>query len=332
MATRYSVNGRNGQSGISLVEVMVAMLIGLILMSGVVQVFTSARLSNRVQDATARMQETGRMALEIISRDARMADFWGCASDVDNVVNHLDTGGTDFIDFGAGGIGGAEGAGLTPDTIVFRGGANVGLGLQPPYGPDTAAGLNIPTGSGLEQEDVVFIADCESADVFQIANTDTDTSGVIAHTTVGSLDPGNVNASDPGCPGANAHCLSKIYGSDATVFLATQVTYSIAVGSEGEPALFRDGDELLDGVEDLQVLFGEDTDGSGTANYFVRADEVVDMGQIVSIRFAVVTRSYEDNLTGGVNQTYTVLGQNFTAPDERLRQVYTTTVNVRNRL
>ncbi len=323
---------RQRQSGISLVEILVAMLIGLILMSGVVQVFTSARLSNRVHEATARMQETGRMALEVISRDARMADFWGCASDVENVVNHLDTGGTGFIDFGAGGIAGTEGASGASDTLVFRGGANVGLGLQPPYGPQTSAGLNIPTGNGLEQEDIVFIADCQSADVFQITNSDTDTSGVIGHTTVGSVDPGNTNASDPTCPGANAHCLSKIYGADASIFLATQVTYFIGTGSEGEPALFRDGEEYLDGVEDLQILYGEDTNGTGTANYFVPANQVADMGRVVSIRFAVVTRSYDDNLTGGVNQTFTVLGENRTAPDQRLRQVYTTTVNVRNRL
>ena len=332
MPYSHTHNSRRSQTGISLVEVMIAMLIGLILLSGVIQVFTSARLSNRVQEATARMQETGRMALEVISRDVRMADFWGCASDVDNVVNHLDTGGSGFIDFGAGGIAGTEGASGAPDTLVLRGGANVGLGLQPPYGPQTSAGLNIPTGNGLEQEDIVFIADCESADVFQITNTDTDTSGVIGHTTVGSVDPGNVNSSDPSCPGANAHCLSKIYAADASVFLATQVTYFIGTGSEGEPALFRDGEEYLDGVEDLQILYGEDTNATGTANYFVPADQIADMGQVVSIRFAVVTRSYDDNLTGGLNQNYTVLGANRTAPDERLRQVYTTTVNVRNRL
>jgi hypothetical protein len=46
----------------------------------------------------------------------------------------------------------------------------------------------------------------------------------------------------------------------------------------------------------------------------------------------VVVRSDEDNLTGGVRQNYTMLGTTRIAPDNRLRQVYTTTVTLRNRL
>ena len=90
--------------------------------------------------------------------------------------------------------------------------------------------------------------------------------------------------------------------------------------------------EFVDGIENLQVLYGEDIDGSLTANYFVPADEVVDMLNVVSIRIAVVARSYDDNLSGGIAQNYSVLGTNFVAADNRLRQVYTSTIAVRNRL
>ena len=63
-----------------------------------------------------------------------------------------------------------------------------------------------------------------------------------------------------------------------------------------------------------------------------RANQVTDMENVISIRLAVVTRSYDDNLTGGIKQSYSVLGEDRTAADNRLRQVYTTTVNIRNRL
>jgi type IV pilus assembly protein PilW len=148
----------------------------------------------------------------------------------------------------------------------------------------------------------------------------------------GNASPGNYNATNPACPGGNAHCLSKVYGADASIFSVQQTTYNIGPGSEGQPALFRNGQEFIDGIENLQVLYGEDTDGSGVANYYVPADQVVDMGAVISIRFSVVTRSYDDNLTDGIAQNYIVLGTNAVAPDSRLRQVYTSTVTIRNRL
>lgn len=319
------------QSGLTLVEVMIAMLLGVFLMGGVLQVFASSRQTYRVHEATSRMQENGRMALEVLSRDIRMADFWGCASDPSNFVNNLDPAGSGYVDFLSGGIGGTEGAAGAPDSLILRGGIDSDLNVEPPYGPQASANIKVPPNNGLEQDDIVFVADCSAGDIFQITNADPDTSGVLVHNT-GTGDPGNFNASNPGCPGANAHCLSKVYGGDAVLMLTQETSYSIGMGSEGEPALFRNGLEFLDGIENLQILYGEDTDESGIANYYVPADQVADMARVISIRFAVVTRSYDDNLTGGLTQNYNLFGTTVAAPDNRLRQVYTTTVTVRNRL
>jgi len=324
------------QLGVALVEILVAMLIGLFLVGGVLQILSSSRQTHRVHEATARMQESGRMALEVISRDIRMTDFWGCASDLLNVVNNLDNSGAGYIDFGAGGVAGTEGGGGAADSLVLRGGFRSGLGVQPPYGPQASANIKVTAGNDLEQGDVVFISDCTNADIFQITNANPGTSGTVVHNTGNATEPGNYNASNPGCPGGNAHCLSKIYGADATIFRVQEIIYTIGTGSEGEPALFRNGVEYLDGVEDFQVLYGEDTDapataGFGIANYYVPANQVTDMNNVVSVRFAIITRSQKDNLTGGATQSYAVLGDSRSAPDQRLRQTYMSTVNIRNR-
>jgi type IV pilus assembly protein PilW len=321
----------------TLVEVMIGMLLGVFLMGGIMQVFASSRQTYRVHEATSRMQESGRMALEVISRDIRGADFWGCASGTTNVVNNLDTGGTGYIDFQNGGIGGTEGTGGAPDTLTLRGGINAGLAVEPPYGPQASADIKVPTGNGLEQGDIIFVSDCSGADIFQITNSNPDGGGQLIHNTGSTTEPGNYNVTNPGCPGANAHCLSKVYGSDASIFSTQEISYTIAMGSEGQPALFRNGLEFLDGIENLQILYGEDTDavgtpGSGIANYYVPADQVADMTNVVSIRFAVVARSYDDNLTGGLAQNYNLFGTTMAAADNRLRQVYSSTVAVRNRL
>lgn len=322
----------------TLIELMIGMMLGVFLLGGVLQVFASSRQTYRVHDATSRMQESGRMALEVISRDIRNADYWGCASDASNATNNLDTAGSGYVDFTTGGIGGTENSGGAPgtDTLILRGGVDSGLGVEPPYGPQASANVKVAAGNGLEQDDIVFVADCSGADIFQITNANPDGAGVLVHNT-GYGSPGNYNVTNPGCPGSNAHCLSKIYGADASVYRTQEISYRIGDGSEGQPALFRNGLELLDGIENFQILYGVDTDpvgtaGFGIANFYVPADQVADMEQVISIRFAIVTRSYDDNLTGGIAQNYSLFGTNITAADNRLRQVYSATVAVRNRL
>ena len=321
------------QRGLTLIEIMIALLIGLIITAGIIQVFSSTRQSNRVHEAISRMQETGRMALEVLARDIRMADFWGCAADMGNVTNNLNSANPGYIDFGIGGVAGTDGGGLAPDTLVLRSGVNRGLQIEPPYGPQASANVKVPVNNGLAEGDIVLLADCEKADIFQISNSNPNGTGTLVHNTGATTMPGNYNATNPGCPGGgNAHCLSKVYAADATLFGTQEINYNIGAGSEGEPALFRNGLEFLDGVENLQILYGEDTDGDAVANYYVPASQVVDMLQVISVRFAVVVRSATDRLTDGANQTYAVLGTNVTAGDTRLRQVYTSTVTVRNRL
>lgn len=64
------------QQGLSLIELMVAMTIGLILTFALTELMISTSRSFRVQDYQARMQENGAMALRLITDDLRMAGFY----------------------------------------------------------------------------------------------------------------------------------------------------------------------------------------------------------------------------------------------------------------
>lgn len=66
------------QSGLSLVELMISITLGLFLMAGVVQMFISSNTVFGTQQGLSRVQETGRLAVEFIGRDLRMASFSGC--------------------------------------------------------------------------------------------------------------------------------------------------------------------------------------------------------------------------------------------------------------
>ncbi|MGB0218762.1 MAG: PilW family protein [Sinimarinibacterium flocculans] len=68
--------GRARSAGLSLVELMIGMALGLILVLGVTQIFISNKQGYRVQESNAQLQENARFALEHIGRILRHADFW----------------------------------------------------------------------------------------------------------------------------------------------------------------------------------------------------------------------------------------------------------------
>ena len=93
--------------------------------------------------------------------------------------------------------------------------------------------------------------------------------------------------------------------------------------------------ELVEGVEDMQVSYGEDTDGDRTADVYRDADSVFDWSAVVSARIHLLLRSKDNNLTNApmdyVFNGATVAGSSLPASDRYLRREFTATVTVRNR-
>lgn len=61
----------------TLIELLVALAIGMFLMIGAVTVFMQARATFRVTESVARLQEQGRFALDALESDIRMAQYFG---------------------------------------------------------------------------------------------------------------------------------------------------------------------------------------------------------------------------------------------------------------
>ncbi len=66
------------QQAFSLVELMIAMAVGLLLVLAVIQVFLASRQSFVVQQEMAALQENARFVLSRLSRDLRQAGMFGC--------------------------------------------------------------------------------------------------------------------------------------------------------------------------------------------------------------------------------------------------------------
>ena len=342
------------QRGLGLIEIMVALAISAVLLTGVVQIFLSSKLSYRVADANARVQEGGRFAVNFISEDLRMAGYLGCfRSDISIIENGLNSPSAFGWDLGKpleghDGDGGSWSPPLPAelvgrvlpgtDVVVSRGLASDGIRLVPPYpsgGPGSAGQLFVnPAGDNLSTADIVMVTNCRNGSIFQITNKQ-NAGGKInivysAGTGCGGIPGGCV-------PGNDDPKLSYRYGADAEIARLRTSVYYVGNNAAGEPALFSmqlgnngalQPQELVAGVEDLQVLYGEDLNDNGIANRYARAHEV-NMENVVSVRYSLLLRS-EDNITGEP-QVYLYNGEEHTAADRRLRRVFGSTVKLRNR-
>lgn len=76
---------RRSSRGIGLIELMVAMTLGLVIVLGVTQIFLAARNTYQSQNAAASIQEDGRFLMSKMAQEIRMTGFFGCQA------NPLDT-------------------------------------------------------------------------------------------------------------------------------------------------------------------------------------------------------------------------------------------------
>jgi type IV pilus assembly protein PilW len=78
--------------GLSLIELLIALVLGATLATGVTQVYVSTTTTERSQEARLRMQEGGRFAVNFLSQEIRMAGYLGCLGSIEgtSVNNVLD--------------------------------------------------------------------------------------------------------------------------------------------------------------------------------------------------------------------------------------------------
>lgn len=323
---------RTTQLGLTLVELMIAMTLGLILIAGVIQVFIGSKQSYRVTDNNSRIQENGRYAVEALSRDIRVAGYRGCSKYgiVNNMAKPVTSTWTQYSKAIIGYTLPSVPAGLTEanvlagtDVIQIQYASSAGVTVRV-NNADTAQIQISGNTAGFAADDILVISDCTQTDVFR-ANSVSNSGGMVNITHSTATNTGT------------APKLSKIYGSDAEVLrLATNVYY-VGSGAGACPAntLCRQSintanfnamavEELVDNVEDLAFTYGMDITDNGFADQYVEASSVAtldDWDKVNSVRFALRLRSPENNLTTSTSATF---------GDKRLRRTFSATVAIRN--
>ncbi len=342
------MNSQN-QKGFTLIEIMVAVVVSLILLSGVVQIFMSTKQTYKFGEAVSRMQESGRFAINMLTRDIRMAGYQGCA-DLSSIPANIIANNPPVTSFGTEAIGGWEYTGTwaptTPaqpaaitslvksntDVITIKRASATSMQLT---GNLLVENANIQLASnpiGVVANDVLFISDCTNADIFRATNVSNGGTVTIAHSN-------SANTTNK---------LSKAYGADARVYAFTDSIYFIGISGRtnrrGQTvyALFRRNvsgtiDELVEGVENMQILYGERAD-NGNIRYVSADNATLNMTQVVSIRIALLVHSIEPVNNTNDATVYNLAGTNIGtsgtvthASDKRIRRVFITTVKLRNR-
>lgn len=86
--TYVAASERIRQSGLSLVEVLIALALGSFLLLGLVEIFSSVRASYASAEGVSRVQENGRFAMEFLRRDVRHAGHMGCMNEFQYLASY----------------------------------------------------------------------------------------------------------------------------------------------------------------------------------------------------------------------------------------------------
>ena len=366
--------------GLTLVELMVSLAIFAVLMLGLGTMFSANKRNYAVQEEFARLQENARFSFSFMAQDIRQAGYSGCNPSINILLDTADaayspalfdfttsidgyeytgTGPGTTVDIAALGLDptgqpllswtDSSGAGLAPglaglvvpgtDVLVVKGGS-VRDDIQV-AGLTPASASAIPTvgATGIPAGTIVMLSDCQHADVFM--DVSAAAAAALSRGAAGGNPPGNV------APGGNP--LSQAYDATAQIIVATAQAYFVGRNLNGQPALFRLNfgapgavpQEIAEGVENMQLLFGEDVDGDFSPDRYVTADQITNPQNVISTQIGLLVRTPQ-TVPRGFNDaaTYSLLGIPGTnairvdpadpANEARFRKVFRSTVYIRN--
>lgn len=325
-------------SGFTLIELMVALLLGLIVIAGVVSVFLANQRTYRTNEALGDVQDSSRTAFELMARDIRQAGLTGCDNSgrVSNVLNNgsVKKGaaadwwatwdsttsnvihGYDHTQNDAAASSPSRSAGT--DSLQLIGISDLGVTVS--TNTTTSAQFTVNgTPSGLVAGDVLVVCNPNHAAIFQAT--------AVAGTTItyasGTGSPGNCSTGlgyPTSCTTANNYQFSP----NALLAKLSGVDWYIGTNAANTSSLFRKGlentlgvptptsEEMVRGVTGMTISYHET---GGTS--FNAATGVTNWGLVDAVRVTLAVQSTDQ--TAGVDV-------------KPITRTFTTTTTLRNRV
>ena len=303
LAMKRSTSNRQG--GFSIVEIMVAMLLGIFLVVALVQILIEGKESFTSANYLSRLQENGRIASNMIVTDLKRAGYLGANAKVEK-------------------IGGSENR-VPPDNSCANGTTDWGRMVENHIEglDDTDAGYNCIT--SYLRGDIVAV---RYASPWVVQNYDVGRLYLRSNVFDGAIFLGQ-NATDTdnnlsdNIGVTNHELLAYAYyiGDSNRVCGGQPIPslYRVRLDDNGQPV----AEELLPGIEDLQVQYSDGLQ-------YVNAGSVTEWKEIKTARIWILVRSEcpEQGFTD--TQTYSLGNQNYTPGDNFRRQLYSSVVMLRN--
>lgn len=232
---------RPRQYGLALVELMIAMVLGLIVVGAAFAVFLSNQQSYAANEGLNRVQEGARVALELMSRDVRAAGGSACSS-----ASELAGGGADVVAFRDNPVRGSS------SRLIVTSAEDSAYRIS----SATSASVTLEAGQvdkaseAFSKDDVLLL--CNARKSFLVTATAVDDTKITHSALPGGYDPQN----DP-------------YATIATVAVARfrNVEWFTGANGRGGSSLYvrRQGganEEVVEGVDALTVQFRDATTGN----------------------------------------------------------------------
>ena len=379
------------QTGLTLVELMIAMTISSILMLGISNIYSSSKQAYKINDEFSELQENARLAFRFLTQDIRMAGYIGCAwATGDNVDSTLNSSGDsdkdDFLNGFGTGLEGFDATGTEPGTSIDlanltsgfnrtvlsnitgnHSGSDVlivrhvdGAGIKISSNKESANfwvetkgvtsfytnsdGKKCHSGIDLCAGDQLMVSDCSKGRIFEATGMSYNATKGIKINHAGSGAGAELGNTPSSWGGSSTDEDEWFAPGDSEILKLGAYAYYVATGSSGRPTLMRlnnletVGQELVEGVENMQVLYGYDTDDDGIPNQYDVAT-LTSNTNIVSTRISLLM-STPGEIPRRNNDTkvYKMLSEDNATnvqvtpdPDRRIRKVFTTTIKLRNK-
>lgn len=339
---------RNHSIGVSLIELMVSLTIGLVILAGTLAVYSKARDIYSSNDAVSRLQENARYAMSMIESDLRMGNFWGLMSRSSFIENSACSGSPSSISVNgtcASTVSCPSGSVTTDwafDTDNYIDGidnvvANVALKSDTKTLSCKAKNGSGGDGSTVAGSDILVIRRASASLLSPAAAPVANTVYIASTRTSGTIFTGTVPTAYSSL-GVATPPRYEVRPFLTSVYYISQDSSS----SAGFPSLHRKqmtagtggpqltDQELLPGIEDLQVLFGWDTVGQDSrADVYLPPGTKPGNGSVVAVQVCMVVRSETLDLAMQ-NANYVNCQGNSVASNNFRRLLVSRTVQLRN--
>ena len=359
---------KSRQTGFSLVELMIALVLGVVVVGGSVSIFTGVIRSSNLNQTISNLQSNGRFAMDVIGRDIRSAGYIGCAALQRAVINaSLDVPPTtNLIDSAISGdvVGASSWKPAKPLSYTAATGAGApvvgthalrvqyaeppGLQLNTSMTPDSnRITVNKDNAIKLRANQLGLISDCSSADLFKVQSfTNTETTKEI--TLSEKLVKRYTTSAEFPESTLVMPFVSVIYYIGDTQRTTASGKKVLALYSHNFPYTAANPPlELVEGVDQLVLEFGV-RQSDGTLRYALAGANGYSAGKIETVRMGLLLSSMETFSEVDASRVYSLAGQRVTpvttskttatssntltyTADKRMRMPFNTTLNVRNR-